>query len=198
MTDTMATLRFQWRHELSVATTLAHIGLDGFVLTRFFRRKSHMTFLARENVENYPRPPAVEAVAHRITIRLGGELVAETTRAVRVLETYHAPAYYLPPADVFAVLRPSQRNSFCEWKGQARYFDVSIGDTTAACAAWTYDDPTARFSSLAGYLAFYAGLMDEICIGNLRVMPQPGDFYGGWVTQNLDGRIKGAPGTRHW
>lgn len=94
-----------------------------------------MTILERENVEDYPRPPVVEAEAHRIIIRLGGALVAETTSAFRVLETYHAPTYYLPPADVFAVLHPSPRSSFCEWKGQARYFDVSLGDVTAEGAA---------------------------------------------------------------
>lgn len=157
-----------------------------------------MTILGRENVEDYPRPPVVEAVPHHITIRLGAALVAETTQALRVLETFHAPSYYLPPADICASLRPSPRSSFCEWKGQARYFDVLVGDQIAAGAAWAYDTPTDGFSELAGYLAFYAGMMDEVWVGNLRVIPQPGDFYGGWVTTNLDGLIKGAPGTRHW
>ena len=157
-----------------------------------------MTILKRENVEDYPRPPVVEAVPYQITIRLEGALVAETSQALRVLETFHAPTYYLPPADIHAALRPSARSSFCEWKGQARYFDVLIGETIAENAAWTYDTPADEFSALAGYLAFYAGLMGEIQVGGLRVIPQPGDFYGGWVTPNLHGRIKGAPGTRHW
>ncbi len=157
-----------------------------------------MTILKRENVEDYPRPPVVEAVPHQITIRLEGALVAETSQALRVLETFHAPTYYLPPADIHSALRPSARRSFCEWKGQARYFDVLIGETIAVNAAWAYDTPADEFSVLAGYLAFYAGLMSDIRVGGLRVIPQPGDFYGGWVTPNLDGRIKGAPGTRHW
>lgn len=157
-----------------------------------------MTDLERENVKYYPRPPVVEAVPHHITIRLGGELVAETTQALRVLEKFHAPTYYLPPKDVRAALRPSPRSSFCEWKGQARYFDVLIGEPIAVNAAWAYDTPADEFSALAGYLAFYAGLMSDIRVGDLRVIPQPGDFYGGWVTPNLDGRIKGLPGTRHW
>jgi uncharacterized protein (DUF427 family) len=157
-----------------------------------------MTLFPDENVEDYPRPPVVEAVPHHITIRLEGALVAETSRALRVLETFHAPTYYLPPANIHAVLRPSTRSSFCEWKGQARYFDVIIGKTIATNAAWSYDTPAIEYSALAGYLAFYAGLMDEIRVGHLRVIPQQGDFYGGWVTPNLQGRIKGAPGTRHW
>jgi len=157
-----------------------------------------MTDMPRENVQSYPRPPAIEPVPQRIRVRLGDVLMAETARALRVLETYHAPTYYLPPEDVGATLRPAQGSSFCEWKGVARYFDVISGDVTARRAAWSYDSPTARFAALAGYVAFYAGLMDEAWVGDLRVIPQPGDFYGGWVTPNLDGNIKGAPGTRHW
>ena len=157
-----------------------------------------MTDIPRENVQSYPRPPALEPVPQRITIRLGGVLVADTTRALRVLETHHAPSYYVPPDDIHASLRTSQGSSFCEWKGVARYFDVIAGDKTSLRAAWTYDRPTALFAALAGHLAFYAGLMDEAWVGDLRVIPQPGDFYGGWVTPNLDGQIKGAPGTRHW
>ena len=157
-----------------------------------------MTDLPRENVQSYPRPPALEAVPQRITIRLGGMQIADTVRALRVLETHHAPAYYLPREDISATLRPSPGTSFCEWKGTARYFDVIAASTVAPRAAWVYDRPTARFAPLAGYVAFYAGKIDEAWVGDLRVLPQPGDFYGGWVTPNLDGRIKGAPGTGHW
>ena len=157
-----------------------------------------MTDLSRENVQSYPRPPALEPVPQRITIRLGGVLVADTTRAFRVLETHHAPTYYLPPEDIAATLRPVQGSSYCEWKGVARYFDVIAGHKTAHRAAWAYDRPTTGFVALAGHMAFYAGLMDEAWVGDLRVIPQPGDFYGGWVTPNLEGQIKGAPGTKHW
>ena len=157
-----------------------------------------MTELPRENVQSYPRPPALEPVPQQITVWLGGVLVAQTTRALRVLEMHHAPSYYLPPEDIHATLRPVQGSSFCEWKGVARYFDVIAGDKTASRAAWGYDSPTPRFAALAGYAALYAGLVDEAWIGELRVIPQPGDFYGGWVTPNLDGQIKGGPGTKHW
>lgn len=157
-----------------------------------------MTVLPRENVQSYPRPPALEPVQQRIIIRLGGASVAETTHALRVLETHHAPSYYLPPEDIHATLRPAKGSSLCEWKGVARYFDVIAGDKIASRAAWAYQTPTARFAALAGYVAFYAGQMDEAWVGDLRVIPQPGDFYGGWVTPNLHGQIKGASGTQHW
>lgn len=157
-----------------------------------------MTGLPRENVQSYPRPPAVQPVTEQIVVTLGGTVVARTTRAFRVLETHHAPTYYLPPDDVLATLRAAQGHSFCEWKGVARYFDVIAGDVTAPRAGWAYDQPTAGFAAIAGYVALYAGAMDDIRVGDLRVTPQPGDFYGGWVTENLEGHIKGAPGTRHW
>ncbi|MBC7738405.1 MAG: DUF427 domain-containing protein [Candidatus Saccharibacteria bacterium] len=157
-----------------------------------------MTNMPRENVQSFPRPPALQPVPQRIVIRLGGFVVADTSRALRVLETHHAPTYYLPPEDVDAILRPTAGSSICEWKGLARYYDVIAGAATASRAAWAYDRPTARFADLAGHIAFYAGLMDEAWVGDLRVIPQPGDFYGGWVTPNLDGQIKGAPGTTHW
>jgi len=157
-----------------------------------------MTDAPRENVQSYPRPPALEAVPQRIRIMLGGQWVAESTRALRVLETHHAPTYYLPPDDVSTVLQPVSCTTFCEWKGSARYFDVIVGETTARRAAWAYDNPTERFAPLAGDLAFSAGLVAAAWVGEMKVIPQPGDFYGGWVTPNLDGQIKGAPGTRHW
>ena len=157
-----------------------------------------MTVLTRENVQSYPRPPALQPVPQRVTIRLGGGLVADSTHALRVLETHHAPTYYLPPEDIIAALRPVPGSSYCEWKGVARYFDVTVAGKTASRAAWSYDHPTAPFAAIAGHLAFYSGLMDEAWVGDLRVIPQPGDFYGGWVTLNLEGKIKGAPGTRHW
>lgn len=161
-------------------------------------RRKTMTDLPRENVQSYPRPPALEPVPQRLRVLLGGALVADTTRALRVLETHHAPTYYIPPQDILADLRPVAGGSFCEWKGAARYFDVQSGTKTARKAAWCYPSPTATFAALAGYVAFYAAQMDEAWVGDTRVTPQPGNFYGGWVTPNLDGRIKGAPGTGHW
>jgi len=148
--------------------------------------------LPRENVQSYPRPPALESVPQRITITLGGAVIADTSRALRVLETHHPPTYYLPPEDVVAKLVPVSGSSFCEWKGVARYFDVVGG------AAWSYDEPTGPFERLAGYLAFYPEKMEECRVGGHVAVAQPGSFYGGWVTPNLDGVPKGARGTEHW
>ena len=152
-----------------------------------------MTDLPRENVQSYPRPPALEPAPWRITIRLGGILMAETTRAMRVLETHHAPTYYLPPEDIGATLRSVSGSTFCEWKGTARYFDVIVGSTTAPRAAWTYDRPTARFAPLAGYVAFYAGLMDEAWVGDLRVSRSRATFTAAGSRPIWTGRSRARP-----
>jgi uncharacterized protein (DUF427 family) len=155
--------------------------------------------LEAERVQDYPRPPALERVVLRVRVVLGGATVADSTESWRVCETHHAPTYYLPPEDVTAgVLTPARGSSFCEWKGRAAYWDVTAGGVTRPRAAWSYPTPTAEFSPIAGYLAFYPGLMDECRVGETQVTPQPGDFYGGWVTPNLQGTVKGGPGTRWW
>ncbi|MEM8574784.1 MAG: DUF427 domain-containing protein [Pseudomonadota bacterium] len=154
--------------------------------------------LPRENVQSYPRPPALESVPQRVTITLGGVVIADTKHALRVLETHHPPTYYLPPSDIEAKLVPVSGSSFCEWKGVARYFDVVGGSATAVRAAWSYDEPTGPFEPLAGYVAFYPEKMEECRVGEHVAVAQPGSFYGGWVTPNLDGVPKGARGTEHW
>ena len=154
--------------------------------------------LEPENVQAYPRPPALKAVPQRLRVMLGDEVVADTTAGWRVCETHHAPTYYIPRGDVLARLSPATGGTFCEWKGQASYWDVTAGRKTAQRAAWSYEAPTPQYRPLAGHVAFYAGLMQACFVGDAPVIPQPGDFYGGWVTTNLTGRIKGAPGTRHW
>lgn len=155
--------------------------------------------MKRENVWEYPRPPAVEQVGDRLVVMFGGSTIADTESGYRVLETSHAPTYYLPPSDVIpGALIPNGRRSICGWKGQAHYFNVVHGGQTAPGAAWIYPTPLARFAAIAGFIAFYAEPMDACFVGEERVAPQPGNFYGGWVTANLEGAIKGAPGTLNW
>ncbi len=155
--------------------------------------------LAIENVQDFPRPPALEPARHRLRVIVKGVPVADTEAGFRVLETHHAPTYYFPPTDIVtAVLVPSVRETFCEFKGRAVYYDLVINGRRARNAAWSYPAPIARFSALRDHVAFYATSVDEAHVGPFRVMPQPGDFYGGWVTPNLTGQIKGAHGTMHW
>lgn len=151
-----------------------------------------------EDVQSYPRPAVAEAIAYSVTVTLGGETIAKTMQAIRVLETHHAPTYYIPRHDISAQLVPVGGPSFCEWKGVARYFDVVGGSQRATRAAWTYEDPAQAFLTLVDHLAFYAGKMDRCTVAGVEVLPQHGDFYGGWRTPNLRGIVKGRPGTEHW
>ncbi len=157
-----------------------------------------MSKSSNENVQNYPRPPSLEKVTKRLLVRLGGEVLAETNDGLRVLETHHAPTYYVPRSDILGRLAPVSGTSFCEWKGQAHYYDVTAGGLTARRAAWSYENPSPAFQQLEGFLAFYASKMDVCFVGDEPAIPQPGDFYGGWVTRNLKGVIKGVPGTQYW
>lgn len=153
----------------------------------------------RERVADYPRPPRLEPAGRHVRIVLGGETVAETDAAWRVLETFHPPTYYLPEAAFRAsVLRPGSGGSFCEWKGMARYWSLVAGGRTAENAAWGYPEPSPSFAPLRGHLAVYAGATDGCWLDDEPVRPQPGGFYGGWVTDELVGPFKGAPGTLGW
>lgn len=153
----------------------------------------------QESVWDYPRPPRLEAFAGSITVELGGVEVARTTRGWRVLETSHPPTYYLP-RDAFApgALREAAGASWCEWKGQASYLDVVGGDRVAERAAWTYLDPTPGFALIAGAIAVMAAAMDRCTVDGETVTPQPGGFYGGWITSTVVGPFKGIPGSMGW
>jgi uncharacterized protein (DUF427 family) len=153
----------------------------------------------QESVWDYPRPPRLEDTPRHLVVIFNGVVIAETTRGRRVLETSHPPVYYFPPEDVRAeYLIASRRGSFCEWKGSAGYYTVKVGDRELRDVAWFYADPTPAFEGIRGYVAFYAGPMDECRVDGERVTPQPGGFYGGWVTVDVVGPFKGEPGTAGW
>jgi uncharacterized protein (DUF427 family) len=152
-----------------------------------------------EDVWSYPRPPAVEQVALPVRIEFAGRAVAETASAFRVLETSHPPVYYLPRgAFTGCELVPAPGRSFCEWKGEARYWSIHAGGRTAERAAWSYPDPTPAFAAIRDHLAVYAGAMDQCLVGGEPVTPQPGGFYGGWITRGFKGPFKGGRGSAGW
>jgi uncharacterized protein (DUF427 family) len=150
-------------------------------------------------VADFPRPPAIEPVHRRIRIVLGGETVADAPGGWRILETTHPPTYYVARA-AFAAgsLTDSNRTSFCEWKGLAGYVSVSGGGRTERDAGWTYPGPNPAYAALRDHVAVYAGRMDACFLDDEQVTPQPGGFYGGWITADLIGPFKGGPGTQFW
>ena len=155
---------------------------------------------SKESVWDYPRPPRIEPLDGRVRIEHGGEVVAESDRAVRVLETASPPTVYVPAVDVRTELLSEVlgEHTFCEWKGQASYFDLEAGGSRAKAAAWHYPDPREAFAPLKDHIAFYAGRVDAAWLGDERVRPQGGSFYGGWVTDEIEGPFKGEPGSEGW
>jgi uncharacterized protein (DUF427 family) len=153
----------------------------------------------QESVWDDPRPPKVVPDGRRVRVEVGGEIVADTVRAVRVLEMVGAPCWYLPPEDVRSdLLRPAPGTTVCEWKGVASYLDVVVGERVARRAAWAYRDPNPGYEDLRRRIAFYGGRIDAAWVDDDRVVPQPGHFYGGWITPEITGPTKGEPGTEGW
>jgi uncharacterized protein (DUF427 family) len=153
----------------------------------------------QESVWDYPRPPRLESVSDRLRVIHAGQLIADTRHGFRVLETSHPPVYYFPPADVRReFLQPAPGQSFCEFKGIARYWSVDVHGQRSEKAAWSYEAPAAPFLLIRNHFAFYASRVDECRVGDERVIPQSGDFYGGWITSRIVGPFKGGPGTIGW
>ena len=154
-----------------------------------------------ETVWDYPRPPRLEQCTRRVRIVLGGRTIADSTRALRVLETSHPPGIYVPPEDFVpgSLTKARARRTLCEWKGLASYLDVNGGEgRLERSAAWTYPAPVAEYAALKDHVSVYPGRMDACYLDDELVTAQEGDFYGGWITADIAGPFKGAPGTFGW
>lgn len=155
--------------------------------------------LGQESVWDYPRPPRVEPVPDRIRVVVDGLVIADSTRALRVLETAGAPVYYVPQRDVrMDLLWPTPHRSFCEFKGEASYWTVVVSARAIPNAAWSYLEPSPGYEAIRDHVAFYAWAVDEAWVGGERATPQPGRFYGGWVTSRIVGPFKGGSGSLGW
>ena len=152
-----------------------------------------------ESVWSYPRPPRVEPSSRRIRVELGGITIAESSRALRLLETSHPPVYYLPAEDVrLDLLQKSARQTFCEFKGVATYWSARAGERSIRDCAWSYAQPSPGYEAIRDYIAFYPSRVDACWVDDERVTPQAGDFYGGWITSEIEGPFKGERGTEGW
>lgn len=155
--------------------------------------------LGQESVWTYPRPSVAERCSAHVTIEHDGVLIAETRASIRTLETSHPPSYYIPSSDIRpGVLQQSEQRSLCEWKGQAAYWDVLVGAHRLPCVGWSYPAPTQSFAILRDHVAFYAAPFARCTVDGEIVVPQPGGFYGGWITSMVAGPFKGGPGSRFW
>ena len=157
------------------------------------------TLPGQESVWDYPRPPRIAADNRLVVVKNEDVVIAETEAAVRVLETASPPTFYLPRDDVrIKYLAAIPGNSLCEWKGPAQSWTVFVpGHAALQNAAWSYEEPFAGFEAIAGRIAFYPAML-ECFVGDNRAQPQPGGFYGGWITPEVVGPFKGDPGTEGW
>ena len=153
----------------------------------------------QRSVWSFPRPAIAEPCTARVMIEHRGVVIADTRASIQTLETSHPPSYYIPPDAIRpGALRRAGGSSFCEWKGSATYWDVVIGDLVVPRVGWSYPDPSAAFLALRDHVAFYAGPFDRCSVDGETVVPQPGGFYGGWITADLAGPFKGISGSMGW
>lgn len=153
----------------------------------------------QESVWDYPRPPALVATTSRLRVIVAGVTIADAVGGFRVLETSQPPAFYLPPESVdFTYLEATTNQSFCEWKGNAHYWTVTVGDDVRVDAAWSYPKPTAGFVAITDHLAFYPQRVDACFVDDEQVEPNEGSFYGGWITSSVVGPFKGGAGSSFW
>ena len=147
---------------------------------------------------DYPRPLKLVPDSRRVEVRLAALIIADSTQTYRVLETASPPTFYVPPMDVrLEFLQLSSGSSICEWKGAARYWTLKSHARSSEPVGWSYPNPNPGFEAIAGYFSFYPARV-ECYVDGERVQPQPGEFYGGWVTHEIVGPFKGLPGTEHW
>ncbi len=152
----------------------------------------------QESVWDYPRPPRLATDHREVLVRSGSVEIARSSRTIRVLETASPPTFYIPPDDVaMNAIERAEGGSLCEWKGQAVYWTVATPSQRLERVGWSYPDPFPGFEAIRDYFAFYPAHLDCFVDG-IRVLPQPGRFYGGWVTPELVGPFKGEPGSERW
>jgi uncharacterized protein (DUF427 family) len=151
----------------------------------------------QESVWDYTRPPTVQPCDRQVVVEVGGQTLARSTTAYRVMETASPPGFYIPENDVdWDKLAPAAGSSVCEWKGAASYWRLA-SQPAGIAVGWSYPDPISDFKILKDYISFYPGRVDCYVDGE-KVRPQPGEFYGGWITEDVVGPFKGERGTGHW
>ena len=147
----------------------------------------------QESVSDYPLPPSVEKTTKKVQVIFQEVTIAETVRAKRVLQKGHPPVYYIPQEDVqMKYLIPTSKNSTCEYKGKAVYYDLRVGEKTVTAAGWSYPEPTKGYEDIKDYIAFYPRLMDACYVDGEKVTPEPGEYFGGWVTSDILGPFEGS------
>lgn len=145
----------------------------------------------QESVWDYPRPPKLDPDDREVLVIFANKIIARTTNAIRVLETASPPTFYIPKEDLnMSFIEKTIGESKCEWKGEAIYWNIVVDDEKAERAAWSYPKPFKDYNAIKSYLCFYPSKVHCYVEGE-HVKPQPGEFYGGWITREIVGPVKG-------
>ena len=152
----------------------------------------------QESVWDYPRPPKIDPDNRTVIVNYKTVIVAESRNTVRILETSSPPVFYIPEKDIdLTKLEKGEGSSLCEWKGQGGYWNVTIDGNKIINAGWSYEKPFPGYEFIRNYVAFCPERL-ECFVDGERVLPQPGKFYGGWVTSEITGPFKGEKGSEWW
>ena len=153
----------------------------------------------KENVWEYPRPAIYKSHIGEIEVISNNIVLAKISNAISVLETSHPPTYYFPSEDVkVEFLKKNNHTSYCEWKDSANYFDLFLENIEITNIGWSYLTPNKKFLPIKSYISFYASKVEKCFVNGEQVKKQDGDFYRGWITDNLVGPFKGGPKTLDW
>jgi uncharacterized protein (DUF427 family) len=110
-------------------------------------------------------PISIDEASTRVTVTLGGRVVADSQRALTLREASYPPVQYIPLADVAPdVLRPSDHTSWCPFKGEARYYDIAVGDDVVPPGVWTYPEPHDAVAQIRDHVAFFPDRVDSIVV----------------------------------
>jgi uncharacterized protein (DUF427 family) len=141
-----------------------------------------------ENIHDYPRPPRLDPFDAHVVVEFNNMRVADSGRAIRVLEKGHPPAWYIPPEDVRVEFLAREPYSYiCEWKGLAHYYQLAVHGAVSESAAWCFVEPTPEFAGIKHYIAFYPGRVGKCTVNGEVVIPEVQEHLGGWITSDLEG-----------
>jgi uncharacterized protein (DUF427 family) len=106
-------------------------------------------------------PITVTPTEGHVTVRVRGQVVAETDAALSLQESTYPVVQYVPIDAVDAsALRRSDTTTYCPYKGEANYYHLGVGDETIDDAIWTYEQPYPAVAQIAGHVAFYPDKAD--------------------------------------
>jgi len=108
-------------------------------------------------------PIAISPSEGTVRVTVAGRIVAESPRALRLMEKGYPPVYYLPRSDAdMSLLVRTTHYTHCPYKGDAAYYSIPIGGAKSENAVWTYEEPYEAVANIKEYLAFYPSRADAV------------------------------------